>query len=107
MKEKMNEKETRLIETLVDAMKKLEGELSGFRGEMKEFKNSIKERVGELEVATRMCQVNPKSCANARRLEEHLRNHGGTYSRVFTALGFVTACTGILISVIALIGKRG
>ena len=103
----MNEKETKLIETLIETMKKLGGEMSGFRGEMKEFKNSIKERVRELETTTRQCQMNPKSCANARRLEEHLKNHGGTYGRVFTALGFVTACTGIIISVIALVGARG
>jgi len=103
----MNEKETKLIETLIETMKKLGGEMSGFRGEMKEFKNSIKERVRELETTTRQCQMNPKSCANARRLEEHLKNHGGTYGRVFTALGFVTACTGIIISVIALVGTRG
>lgn len=103
----MNEKETKLIETLIETMKKLGGEMSGFRGEMKEFKNSIKERVRELETTTRQCQMNPKSCTNARRLEEHLKNHGGTYGRVFTALGFVTACTGIIISVIALVGTRG
>ena len=99
----MNEKETGLIETLIDAMKNLEGEMSGFRGEMKEFKNTIKERVRELETTTRKCQLNPKSCANARRLEEHLKNHGGTYGKVFTALGFATACTGIIISIIALL----
>ena len=99
----MNEKETKLIETLIETMKKLGGEMSGFRGEMKEFKNSIKERVRELETTTRQCQMNPKSCANARRLEEHLKNHGGTYGRVFTALGFATACTGRRISIIALL----
>ena len=99
----MNERDTRLIETLIETMKNLEGEMSGFRGEMKEFKNSIKERVSELEVTTRQCQINPKSCANARRLEEHLKNHGGTFSRIFTALGFVTACAGIVISIFALL----
>lgn len=95
-----------VVETLIATIKDLESELSGFRGEMKEFKNSIKQRVAELEDSSRLCQKNPAVCANARRLEEHLKNHGGQFSKVFTVLGFCTACAGMVMSLVALCMRK-
>lgn len=103
----MTETDRNLMESVLDTMKNLQTELGSFRGEMKEFKNSIKQRVSELENTSRQCQMNPQTCANARRLEEHLKNHGGSFTKVFTALSFGTAFIGMAISVLAFVTKNG
>ena len=48
-------------------MNGLKVELSGFRSEMKEFKKTVEKRIDTLDNRQMQCQVDPASCAKARK----------------------------------------
>jgi hypothetical protein len=100
----MDESDRNLLNQTINTMRLLQSELSSFRGQMKEFKKSVTEKIKNLEDEQRICQKKPETCANARRLEEHLRNHGGVFSKVFIVLGFVIAFSSLLLSMVLAIG---
>ena len=80
------------IELLVKSLNDLQVELSGFRSEMKEFKKAVEKRVDHLDSRQLQCQVNPASCANARRLEEHMKNDAGKQGRITGIIACVISC---------------
>ena len=73
-------------------MNGLQVELSGFRAEMKEFKTAVEKRVDHLDSRQLQCQVNPASCANARRLEEHMKSDAGKQGRITGIIACVISC---------------
>ena len=64
--ETVNDKTERLIES----MNSLNVELSSFRAEMREFKNTMKKKKKFEESTKRDCQIQPLTCTTARRLDE-------------------------------------
>ena len=87
-------------------MNGLKVELSGFRSEMKEFKKTVEKRIDTLDNRQMQCQVNPASCANARKLEEHVKSDAGKQGRITGIIACVISCCIpiALIIVIATIG---
>lgn len=79
-------------EVLVNAMNKLTVELSSFRAEMQEFKKTAEKKLEALDKRQLMCQVNPGSCANARKLEEHIKADNGRFGKITGIIGCVIAC---------------
>lgn len=96
----MNVREKKLITETLEQMQKLSNELSEFRGEMIEFKNSIKERIGVLEGSSNACQSNPFVCSTARELKDHMKGDRGKFAKVFTVLSFCIALTAVVISLV-------
>ena len=77
-------------------------ELSGFRSEMKEFKKTVEKRIDTLDNRQMQCQVNPASCANARKLEEHVKSDAGKQGRIIAC---VISCFNFAMVIITLIIK--
>ena len=88
---------------LVKSMNGLQVELSGFRSEMKEFKKAVEKRMDVLDSRQFQCQMNPASCANARRLEEHLKSDAGKSGRIMAVIACVISCFNVAVTVITLI----
>lgn len=86
--------------TLIESINGLKVELSGFRSEMKEFKKIMNKRIDDLERKNMQCQGNPSFCANARRLDEHIKNDNGRLGRTLGIIGFVLSCISVGIVVV-------
>ena len=86
--------------TLIDSINGLKVELSGFRAEMKEFKKIMNKRIDDLERKNMQCQGNPSFCANARRLDEHIKNDNGRLGRTLGIIGCVLSCISVGIVVV-------
>ena len=86
--------------TLIDSINGLKVELSGFRAEMKEFKKIMNKRIDDLERKNMQCQGNPSLCANARRLDEDIRNDNGRLGRTLGIIGCVLSCISVGIVVV-------
>lgn len=84
-------------------MNSLQVELSGFRSEMKEFKKTVEKRIDALDSRQMQCQVNPASCANARKLEEHVKNDAGKQGRITGIIACVISCFNFAMVIITLI----
>ena len=93
------------IELLVKSMNGLQVELSGFRAEMKEFKKTVEKRIDTLDNRQMQCQVNPASCANARKLEEHVKTDAGKQGRITGVIACVISCFNFAVMIITLIIK--
>lgn len=93
-----------IIETevlsLIESINGLKVELSGFRSEMKEFKKIMNKRIDDLERKNMQCQGNPSFCANARRLDEHIKNDNGRLGRTLGIIGCVLSCISVGIVVV-------
>ncbi len=96
----MKEIDTQLFRETIVSMQNLAQELSEFRGEMKEFKMSVKERISSLEQDTRKCQTEPSTCSNARKIDEHIKNHSGTFGKVSTVLSVSIAFIALIVSLL-------
>jgi Sec-independent protein translocase protein TatA len=94
----MTGNDTQLFREAIKSMQSLAQEMSEFRGEMKEFKESVKERITSLEKDNHKCQVEPSTCSNARKIDDHIKNHSGTFGKVFTALSVCIALIALLVS---------
>lgn len=86
-------------------MNGLKVELSGFRSEMKEFKKTVEKRIDTLDNRQMQCQVNPVSCANARKLEEHVKSDAGKQGRITGIIACVISCFNFAMVIITLIIK--
>ena len=86
-------------------MNGLKVELSGFRSEMKEFKKTVEKRIDTLDNRQMQCQVNPSSCANARKLEEHVKSDAGKQGRITGIIACVISCFNFAMVIITLIIK--
>ncbi|MCI6442798.1 hypothetical protein [Treponema sp.] len=86
--------------TLIESINGLKVELSGFRSEMKEFKKIMNKRIDDLERKNMQCQGNPSFCANARRLDEHIKNDNGRLGRTLGIIGCVLSCISVGIVVV-------
>ena len=86
-------------------MNGLKVELSGFRSEMKEFKKTVEKRIDTLDNRQMQCQVNPASCANARKLEEHVKSDAGKQDRITGIIACVISCFNFAMVIITLIIK--
>ena len=86
-------------------MNGLKVELSGFRSEMKEFKKTVEKRIDTLDNRQMQCQVNPSSCANARKLEEHVKTDAGKQGRITGVIACVISCFNFAVMIITLIIK--
>ena len=86
--------------TLIESINGLKVELSGFRSEMKEFKKIMNKRIDALERKNMQCQGNPSFCANARRLDEHIKNDNGRLGRTLGIIGCVLSCISVGIVVV-------
>lgn len=91
--------------TLIDSINGLKVELSGFRSEMKEFKKIMNKRIDDLERKNMQCQGNPSLCANARRLDEHIKNDNGRLGRTLGIIGCVLSCISVGIVVVGKLVK--
>lgn len=91
--------------TLIDSINGLKVELSGFRAEMKEFKKIMNKRIDDLERKNMQCQENPSFCANARRLDEHIKNDNGRLGRTLGIIGCVLSCISVGIVVVGKLVK--
>ena len=87
------------------SMNDLQVELSGFRSEMKEFKKAVEKRMDVLDSRQFQCQMNPASCANARRLEEHLKSDAGKSGRFMAVIACVISCFNVAVTLITLVVK--
>ena len=76
-------------------MNGLKVELSGFRSEMKEFKKTVEKRIDTLD----------NSCANARKLEEHVKSDAGKQGRITGIIACVISCFNFAMVIITLIIK--
>ena len=86
-------------------MNGLKVELSGFRSEMKEFKKTVEKRIDTLDNRQMQSQVNPASCANARKLEEHVKTDAGKQGRITGVIACVISCFNFAVMIITLIIK--
>ena len=86
--------------TLIESINGLKVELSGFKSEMKEFKKIMNKRIDDLERKNMQCQGNPSFCANARRLDEHIKNDNGRLGRTLGIIGCVLSCISVGIVVV-------
>lgn len=86
-------------------MNGLKVELSGFRSEMKEFKKTVEKRIDTLDYRQMQCQVNPASCANARKLEEHVKTDAGKQGRITGIIACVISCFNFAVMIITLVIK--
>lgn len=86
-------------------MNGLKVELSGFKSEMKEFKKTVEKRIDTLDNRQMQCQVNPSSCANARKLEEHVKTDAGKQGRITGVIACVISCFNFAVMIITLIIK--
>lgn len=77
---------------LIESINKLEVTMSAFNGKMLEFKAVVEKRLDELDTRQNLCQVNPSSCANARRLEEHIRNDKSRSGKITGLIGCIISC---------------
>lgn len=91
--------------TLIESINGLKVELSGFRSEMKEFKKIMNKRIDDLERKNMQCQGNPSFCANARRLDEHIKNDNGRLGRTLGIIGCVLSCISVGIVVVGKLVK--
>lgn len=86
-------------------MNGLKVELSGFRSEMKEFKKTVEKRIDTLDNRQMQYQVNPASCANARKLEEHVKSDAGKQGRITGVIACVISCFNFAVMIITLVIK--
>ena len=77
---------------LIESINRLEVTMSAFNGKMLEFKSIVEKRLDELGARQNQCQINPGACANARRLEEHIRNDKSKSGRITGLIGCVISC---------------
>ncbi len=80
-------------------------ELCSFRAEMKEFKKTVEKRIGSLDNRQFQCQTNPLTCANARKLEEHIKADNQKSGKVIALIACVISCFNVAVTVITLIVK--
>ena len=73
--------------------------------EMKEFKKIMNKRIDDLERKNMQCQGNPSFCANARRLDEHIKNDNGRLGRTLGIIGCVLSCISVGIVVVGKLNK--
>lgn len=88
---------------MIESINGLKMELCGFRSEMKEFKKTVEKRIDSLDSRQLMCQTNPLSCANARKLDEHIKNDAGKSGRTTAVIACVISCFNVAVTVITLI----
>lgn len=88
---------------LIDSINGLKVELSGFRCEMKEFKKTVEKRIETLDARQMQCQSNPLSCANARKLEEHIKSDAGKAGRTTAIIACIISCFNVAITVVTMI----
>lgn len=67
-------------------------QLSAFCSEMREFKVTVEKRLTAMEKDSHQCQLNPTVCANARRLEEHIKSDNSKLSRNTGIIACVISC---------------
>ena len=91
------------VQSLLKEIRDMRGDLCGMKAELREFKRCVNERMTELSKIAGRCQAEPQKCANARRLDEHLKNHSGKFDRV---LGFCIGTLSLIIS-FAVFAKGG
>ena len=91
-----------IIETekLIDSLNGLQVELSGFRSEMKEFKKTVEKKIDSLDSRQLQCQVTPLTCANARKLDEHIKNDAGKQGRITGIIACVISCFNFAVLII-------
>lgn len=80
--------------------------MSSFSAEMREFKNSIVKKIGELESKQHQCQSNPTSCANARRLDEYIANDKSKLGRTTGLIGCALSCASMLFTIITVFANK-
>ncbi|MCR5765738.1 MAG: hypothetical protein K6G09_07160 [Treponema sp.] len=80
-------------------------ELSAFRGEMKEFKKTVEKRIDSLDMRQLQCQSNPMTCANARKLEEHIKNEGKKSGKILALIACIISCFNVAVTIITLVVK--
>lgn len=90
---------------LIKSINDLNVQLTGFRAEMKEFKKTVDKRIDSLDTRQLQCQINPSSCANARKLEEHIKTDAGKQGRVTGILACVISCFNVAVTVIVMVVK--
>ena len=81
-------------------MNGLQVELSGFRAEMKEFKKTVEKRIDSIDTKQTQCQMNPATCSNARRLEEHLKNDAGKQGKITAIIACIISCFNFAMMII-------
>ncbi len=94
------------VQSLLKEIRDMRGDLYGMKAELREFKRCVSDRLAELSKIAGRCQAEPQKCANARRLDEHLKNHSGKFDRVFVVLGFCIGTLSLIIS-FAVFAKGG
>ena len=84
---------------LIESINKLEVTMSAFTAKMLEFKTVVEKRLDELGNKQMQCQINPGTCANARRLEEHIKNDSNKSGRITGIIGCIISCISVAILV--------
>ena len=82
---------------LIESINKLEVTMSAFTARMLDFKAVVEKRLDELANRQMQCQVNPGSCANARKLEEHIKNDNSKAGRITGIIGCIISCVSVAI----------
>lgn len=89
-----------LLQNNTDCMMRVELEVSSFRAEMKEFKKTVTERLSGLDSKTSMCQINPKTCSTARKLDEYIKEDRGKSGKTISIIGCVISCVTLALTLI-------
>lgn len=90
---------------LVKIITALNSEMGAFRAEMQEFKKTVEKRIDILDSRQSLCQMNPASCANARKLEEHIKSDAGKAGRATGIIACVLSCFNMLVTVVTIIAR--
>ena len=101
--ETVNDKTERLIES----MNSLNVELSSFRAEMREFKNTMNRRIDFVESTQRECQIHPLTCATARRLDEFIKEKNGKGKNVIAWGSFIISSISLAVVLMKSFVLRG
>lgn len=88
---------------LVKIITELNSEMGAFRAEMQEFKKTVEKKIDFLDSRQSLCQMNPASCANARKLEEHIKADAGKQGRVTGIIACALSCLNMLITFVTIV----
>ena len=91
---------------MIESINALSIQLGEFRAEMREFKEAVQRRIGNLEGRQRECQANPQSCATARRLEEYIKLDTGRGKNLVTYGGFAVSLLSFVIVIVKTFAVR-
>ena len=92
----MNEEDRKLLRETIGEMGGLKADLGEFRGEMREFKTTMVDRVKRIEERQDRQQSDPETCVTGRTLLDHIAEHGKTRKKTIGILSLLVSSLSLL-----------